>query len=125
MNKLLLKKLLLLLVLSLIITLAVYSVNVVVLADLFATAYFSAKDMLFFEGLILALLGGMLLLGSGGIDFWTVKAAILQSATDAITGESSEPSKVFKRDAWKPTGFIRLGLVLIFSGIMMILAYFL
>jgi len=125
MNKLLLKKLLLLLALSLIITLVVYSVNALILADLLATAYLSAKDMLFLEGLISALFGGMLLLGSGGIDLWTVKAAILQSAADAITGESGEPSKVFKRDAWKPTGFIRLGLVLIFSGITMILVYLL
>jgi hypothetical protein len=123
MKGLLARKLTMLLLVSLSIAVLTYAVDLWLIADPLARVSLSPKDALFLEGLICVLLGALLILGSGGINLWTVKAAILQSATDAITGESGEPSKVFKRDAWKPGGFIRLALVLVFSGVFMILSY--
>jgi len=124
MNKPFLQKFTVLLLVSFFIVVLTYAVNLWLLAGFFAKARLSPKDALFFEGLLFALLGVLLLLGSGGINLWTVKAAVLQSTADAMTGESGEPSKIFLRDAWKSSGFIRSGLVLIFSGIIMILLYF-
>jgi len=125
MIKLFLRKLSVLLLVSVVIAVITYAVNLWLLAGSLSEAYLSPQDALFIEGMVFAILGVLLLIGSGGINLWTVKAAILQSAADAITGESGEPSKIFKRDAWKPSGFIRLGLVLLFSGVIMILLYFL
>jgi hypothetical protein len=114
-----------LLLVSLSIAMLTYAVDLWLVTGFLARASLSPKDGLFFEGLICVILGALLIIGSGGINLWTVKAAILQSAADAITGESGEPSKIFRRDAWKPDGFIRLALVLIFSGVIMILLYLL
>jgi len=125
MSRLFLEKLTVLLLISLFISVLTYAANLWLLAGYLAKAYLSPKDALFIEGLVFALVGVLLLIGSGGINLWTVKGAILQSAADAITGESGEPSKVFRRDAWRPSGFVRYGLVLLFSAVIMILIYFL
>jgi hypothetical protein len=34
------------------------------------------------------------------------------------------PSEIFRRDAWKPKGFLRLGLTLIMTGIILLVIYF-
>ncbi len=107
---------------SLMLTAIVYFINYTLL---FSTAYVSSTDMLFVEGILFIILGILLILGSGGINLWSVKAAILGAATEAVYGEGGvTPSELFKRDSWKAKGFPRLGLVLLMAGLFMLVIYF-
>jgi hypothetical protein len=82
--------------------------------------------MFFIEGMIFLIFGLLLLLGSGGINLWSQKAAILSALAGAMYDEDTVgPSEIFRRDKWKPKGFIRTALILIFAGAFMILIYFL
>ena len=88
------------------------------------------NDLLLFEGIATILLGFLLLLGRGGIDLWSIRAAVLGAAADAVYGRKGEgrkapsPNEVLREDVWKPSGFIRPGLVLICAGVILILLYF-
>lgn len=86
-------------------------------------------DALFLEGTVFLIFGLLLMLGRGGINLWTIKAAILGSAADALYGQEGRkapgPSEIIQKDMWKPSGFVRFGLVLIFAGIILILLYLL
>jgi len=86
-------------------------------------------DALFLEGVVFLIFGALLLLGRGGINLWSIKAAILGSAADALYGQEGRkapgPSEIIQKDMWKPSGFVRFGLVLIFAGIILILLYLL
>jgi len=107
---------------SLILTCAVYSINLWLLSS---NPRFSPTDALFIEGIISIILGALLLLGSGGINLWSRKAAILAATAEAAYGtETIGPSEIFRRDAWKPKGFVRLGLILIIAGVFMLIIYF-
>jgi len=87
---------------------------------------FSSNSVLFLEGLIFILGGILLLLGSGGINRFSQRTAVIAAATEAIYGkEQPKPSEIFRLDAWKPKGFTRLGLILIIAGILMLVFYFL
>ncbi len=86
----------------------------------------SPTDAFFIEGIFSLLSGFLLLLGRGGINLWSKKAAILASAAEAISGEETVgPREVMRRDAWKPKGFVRTGLVLVITGVLMLAVYFL
>jgi len=108
---------------SLIITIAFYFVNLWLFSS---SKYFSPTDAFFIEGILSLLLGFSLLLGRGGISPWSLKAAILSAAAGAVSGKSTVgPNEIYRRDRWKPEGFVRLALVLILTGVFMILFYFL
>lgn len=86
----------------------------------------SPTDALFVEGIMFLILGLLLLLGRGGINRVSISAAILASEAEAIYGRDIVgPNEILRQDAWKARGFTRTALVLIFSGLLMILAYFL
>lgn len=105
------------------ITIATYFVNIWVLSS---SKDFTPTDALFTEGIIFLLSGLLFLLGRGGISLWTVRAAILAAKASAVFGgDTVGPGEIFRRDLWKPKGFIRIALVLILAGIFMILGYFL
>jgi len=71
-------------------------------------------------------MGFMLLLGRGGIDPLGKKAAMLVAAASAVLGaDTVGPAEIMRRDSWKSKGFIRTGVVLVLTGILMIAAYFL
>jgi hypothetical protein len=79
----------------------------------------------FFEGLLATLLGCLLLLGSGGISRNTRKAAMIASAAKGMSsGDTIGPSELFRRDAWKPKGFTRVGLILVMTGIFLLTIHF-
>jgi hypothetical protein len=78
----------------------------------------------FLEGLAFIILGTLFLLGSGGISRGSQGAAMLAALASAIGKEVIGPSEIFRRDAWKPKGFMRLGLILILSGIFLLFIYF-
>ena len=84
----------------------------------------SPTDASFLEGMILVILGALLYLGSGGISRTSQRAAMLSAAASATGSEVIGPSEIFRRDAWKPKGFIRFGLILILTGIFLLLIYF-
>ena len=84
----------------------------------------SPTDASFVEGMILVILGALLYLGSGGISRTSQRAAMLSAAASAAGAEVIGPSEIFRRDAWKPKGFIRLGLILIITGIILLIIYF-
>lgn len=84
----------------------------------------SPADASFLEGIISVILGVLFCIGSGGINPDTRKAAMLAALADALGKEVIGPSEVYKRDAWKPKGFIRLGLTLIIAGITLVIIYF-
>lgn len=108
---------------SILITIATYFVNIWLFSS---SEYFSPTDAFFFEGMIFLLSGLLLLLGRGGINFWSQKAAILSASAEAVYDKDTVgPDEIFKRDRWKPKGFIRIALILILAGVFMILIYFL
>jgi len=86
---------------------------------------FSSNSVLFIEGIVFIFGGILLLLGSGGINRFSQRAAVIAAATEVISGkEQPKPSEIFRRDAWKPKGFTRLGLILIIAGTLMLILYF-
>jgi len=104
------------------ITIAMYLINF----KLFSNRSFSPTEPLFIEGILFLLLGALLFLGRGGINLWTAKAAILAAATKAISKKDTiGPNEIMKKDRWKAEGFPRLALILIISGALMLIAYFL
>jgi hypothetical protein len=84
----------------------------------------SPPDASFFEGLIFIITGALFCIGSGGITRTTQSAARLAAVAGALGDDVIGPSEVFRRDAWRPKGFVRFGLVLIFTGIMLLIIYF-
>ncbi|MCK4668514.1 hypothetical protein KAT21_00140 [Candidatus Bathyarchaeota archaeon] len=106
---------------SMIITVVFYFVNV----QLFITPMLSPVDAMFIEGILFLIIGFLFLLGRGGINVWSQRAAILSALTEAISGKDMlGPDETLEKDRWKPKGFTRLALVLILTGVFMILAYF-
>jgi hypothetical protein len=103
--------------------------SIIYLADfllLSTNEYFSPTDAMFIEGILCIVAGLLLLLGRGGIDLWSQRAAILSALAEAIYHRDTVgPSEELRRDKWKPQGFIRLALILILAGVIMILIYFL
>ena len=87
--------------------------------------YLSPIEALFFEGILFIAGGALLLLGRGGINRWSLRTILMSALADAVYDEDTVgPSEVFRQDRWKPQGFTRLALVLIISGFIMLLAYF-
>lgn len=84
----------------------------------------SPSDASFLEGIVFLLCGVLALIGSGGISATTRKAAVLAAAASAMGKDVISPSEVYKRDAWKPKGFTRLGLTLIMAGVILLIVYF-
>ena len=106
---------------SMIITVVFYFVNV----QLFITPMLSPVDAMFIEGILFLIIGFLFLLGRGGINVWSQRAAILSALTEAISGKDMlGPDETLEKDRWKPKGFTRLALILILTGVFMILAYF-
>lgn len=75
-------------------------------------------DWFFLESIFLILMGGMLLVGSGGLTSQTLKAAVDYSQTD-----ESQASKIFRQSRFKATSFLRLGLILLSSGIIFLVLF--
>jgi len=106
-----------------VITIAFYFVNLWLLSF---QRYLSPTDAFFIEGLFFLVLGFLLLLGRGGINLWSLRAAILSALAGAVYGKDTVgPNEIFRRDRWKPEGFTRLALILILTGVFMLLFYFL
>jgi hypothetical protein len=122
MNKKALRNIILLISASLALAFATYTVDLWLFSS---HPRISPGDSSFLEGIIFIILGALFFLGSGGITRGSQKAALLAAAAEAITGtETVGPSEIFERDAWKPKGFIRLGLTLIITGIILLVIYF-
>lgn len=108
---------------SLLITTAFYFVNTWLFSS---SEYFSPTDAFFIEGTLFFIAGLLLLLGRGGINLWSQKAAILSALAGAVFDEDTVgPAEILRRDKWKPEGFIRIALILMLAGVFMILIYFL
>ncbi len=104
------------------ITASIYLVDLWLLSG---NTLFSPIDAMFFEGILFLLIGLMLLLGRGGITPTSRRAALLSALAEAMfNADTPSPSEIFRRDEWKPQGFTRLALILIFAGVLMILTYF-
>lgn len=89
-------------------------------------ANFTSTEALFVEGIALLLMGLLLLIGRGGLNLSTVKAAILSASAEAVFGtEGVGPAEEMRIDSWKSKGFITAGLVLIMTGLFMLAMYFL
>jgi len=50
----------------------------------------SQDSALFMEGLLLVVAGVLLLLGQGGISYWSLKAALLGSAAESVYGRKGQ-----------------------------------
>jgi hypothetical protein len=88
-------------------------------------AYISPTDAAFVEGVLLVLSGLLIFIGSGGIGPASQKAAVLASGAKALSDKDViGPSEIFRRDAWRPKGHTRLGIVLVFTGIFLLIIYF-
>jgi hypothetical protein len=109
--------------LSLAIGLTVYTLNIVLLSS---SKILTPGDALFIEGTMAILVGILLLLGRGGISFLSKQAAVLAATAEAVCGtDSVGPGEMMRRDTWQPKGFLRVGLVMIVTGVFLITLYFL
>jgi hypothetical protein len=127
MNKTAIRTIGLLVSASLIVAFAIYEATFWLFSTqpyLTSRADISATDMIFFEGLVVVLVGVLLFLGSGGISRRSQQAALLASAAKAFDNDVIGPSEIFRRDAWKPKGFTRTALILIIAGIILLVTYF-
>jgi hypothetical protein len=107
---------------SALITVGIYLFNVWLLSS---NERFSPTNALFFEGMLFIIVGLLLLLGRGGINLWSQKAAILSALAGAVYNKDTVgPSEELRKDRWSPEGFTRLALVLMIAGTFMILTYF-
>lgn len=71
------------------------------------------------------MVGLVFLVGKGGINRGSLGAAMMSAKAKAIFGgDIVGPNEIFQQDAWKARGFTRTALILIFSGVLMILVYF-
>jgi hypothetical protein len=87
--------------------------------------YVSPADAFFVEGILFIILGTLFLLGSGGINRSSFQAAILGAAADGVYGKGGVgPSELFRRDSWKARGFPRIGFLLLLTGLIMLIIYF-
>ena len=114
---------------SVLITIATYFFNIWLFSSseyLREHAHFSPTGAFFLEGIIFLISGILLLLGRGGINLWSQRAAILSALAEAVYNEDTVgPAETFRKDRWKPKGFIRIALILVLAGVFMILIYFL
>jgi hypothetical protein len=100
-------------IISALITIGFYLINLQLFSN---NKYLSPTDTMFFEGIAFLIIGLLLLLGRGGINLSSRRAAILSALAGAVSGKNAvDPSEIFRRDNWKPQGFIRLGIILIFG----------
>jgi len=106
---------------SFIVACAIYIVNLWLFAS---NQSISPTDASFLEGILLVVLGALFYLGSGGISRTSHRAAMLSAAASAAGAEVIGPAEIYRKDAWKPKGFIRLGLILIMTGIILLIIYF-
>jgi hypothetical protein len=81
----------------------------------------SPSDASFLEGIPFVLCGALALIGSGGISRGTEREVITAAEASVINKDVIGPSEIFRREAWKPKGFTRLGLTLIIAGIILII----
>jgi hypothetical protein len=87
--------------------------------------HLSPVDATFIEGIIFIMVGLVFLVGKGGINRGSLGAAMMSAKAKAIFGgDIVGPNEIFQQDAWKARGFTRTALILIFSGVLMILVYF-
>jgi len=107
---------------ALLITIGFYFINL----QLFSSSgYLSPNDAFFLEGVLFLIIGFLLLLGRGGINLWSQRAAILSALAGAVYKKDTVgPNEMYERDRWKPEGFTRLALILIITGVIMLLIYF-
>jgi len=81
---------------SLIVVMA-YFVNVLLFSS---NEIVSPTDAMFIEGVGVLLIGSLLLLGRGGINLWSKKAAILSATAEAVYGaETVGPAETMRKDA--------------------------
>jgi hypothetical protein len=107
---------------SIVLACATYIVNLWIFSS---NSRLSPSDASFLEGICFIILGALLLLGSGGINRASRGAALLAATAEAISGRKMiGPSEMFRRDAWKADGSLRLGLILIIAGIILLIIYF-
>jgi hypothetical protein len=106
---------------SLIVACAFYIVNLWLFSS---NQSVSPADASFMEGMLMIVLGILVCLGSGGISRTSHKAAMLSAAASATGAEVIGPAEIFRKDAWKPKGFVKLGLTLIVTGIILLIIYF-
>jgi len=121
MNKFSLENVLILLGTSLVVACAIYLVNFLFF---YSNQSVSPGDASFMEGLLLVVVGALAYLGSGGISRTSHKAAMLSAAASAAGAEVIGPAEIFRKDAWKPKGFVRLALISVLTGIVLIVIYF-
>ena len=121
MNKKALRNIIFLISVSLVLAYATYIVNIWLFSS---HPRISPTDASLLEGIIFIIIGALFFLGSGGISRGSQRAAMLAAAASAIGKEVIGSSEIFRRDSWKPKGFIRFGLILILTGIFLLLIYF-
>lgn len=82
-------------------------------------------DWFLLEGIFCIIVSILFALGRGGLDAYTLRSAATVAAADALYDEEHKVSDVFQKDKWKPSGFPKAALVLLVSGAILLLVYFL
>lgn len=121
-NKALVRSILLLILEVSAVVLALVGISFYILPH---NAYVRVYDWFFFEGIFCLIFGVLFALGRGGIDRYTLGSATTRAATDAIYGTDYGVSAAFRKDKWKPKGLPKAALVLLVSGLVMLIIYFL
>lgn len=97
--------------------LAISALNLYVLPRHALTSFqeWRAYDWFLLESVFMILMGGMLMIGSGGLNAQTLKTAVDYSQSD-----ETKASEIFRKSRFMPTSFLRLGLIFLVSGIILL-----
>jgi hypothetical protein len=117
-----LSNVILFLILPVLIVVLQYYANVTILSG---NRYLSPTEVLFYEGILYVIVGLLFLMGMRNYNLRRAGEVVAIAKTFPSGDEYVGRSAFFRRYIWQVKGSTRLGLILIFSGLLMIAVYFL
>jgi len=114
------------LIVPLLITVAQYCANVLMMPLLLSrNILVSPTELLLYEGLLFVIVGFLYLLGARGAGSEEAVRIAALNKTILRDDDTVGPSRIFRDYIWNPKGHLRLALVLIITGVLMILTHLL
>lgn len=85
----------------------------------------SPTELLLYEGIIFLIVGFLTFLGTSGAGSEDAARIVVLAKTIFRNNKTVGPSRIFRDYIWNPKGYLRVALVLMITGVLMILTYFL
>ncbi len=114
------------LIVPVLITIAQYYANVLIMPlFLRQDVSVSPTELLLYEGILFLIVGFLTLLGIRGAGSEDAVRIVVLKKTIFGDNKTVGPSRIFRDYIWNPKGYLRVALVLIITGVLMILTYLL